>query len=139
MSTATQNIQPRLKYKDLRSYLELLRQGGELHEIPVEVNPELEITEIYDRIVKNSGPALLFNKVKGSEFPLAINIFGSSKNSPVSGIKTTTDFHRKNSILTQIKRTGRAEHKNCFGCAVPGSCSDRRPNAGSVAGSKMLA
>lgn len=79
MTTATPKIQPKLQYKDLRSYLELLRRSGELHEIPVEVNPELEVTEIYDRVVKASGPALLFRKVKGSEFPLAINIFGSSK------------------------------------------------------------
>ncbi len=79
MSTATQNIHPKLRYKDLRSYLELLRQTGELHEILAEVNPELEITEIYDRIVKIAGPALLFKRIKGSEFPLVINIFGSLK------------------------------------------------------------
>ncbi len=96
MSTATQNVHPKLKYKDLRSYLDLLRQSGELHEIPAEVNPELEITEIYDRVVKVGGPALLFKRVKGSEFPLAINIFGSSKRMNLMlGVKETEDVAQR--------------------------------------------
>ena len=45
----------------------------------VEVDPELEITEIATRVVKNEGPALLFEKVKGSSYPVAINIFGSAR------------------------------------------------------------
>ncbi len=37
----------------------------------------LEITEIADRISKSHGPAILFERVKGSSFPLLINAFGS--------------------------------------------------------------
>ncbi len=44
----------------------------------VEVDPELEITEIVTRVSRQEGPALLFEKVKGSPFPLAINVFGSA-------------------------------------------------------------
>lgn len=64
-------------YRDLQDFINLLEQKGELKRIPVEVDPELEITEITDRVVKSGGPALLFEKVKGSEFPLLINAFGS--------------------------------------------------------------
>ena len=42
-----------------------------------EVDPELEITEIATRTIKDQGPALLFERVKGSPYPLAINIMGS--------------------------------------------------------------
>jgi len=41
------------------------------------VDPVLEITEIADRVVKKNGPALLFENVKDSSFPVLINAFGS--------------------------------------------------------------
>lgn len=69
----------KVRFGDLRQFLGLLRKEGELKEISVEVDPELEITEIYDRVVKEAGPALLFQTVKGSSIPLAINLFGSQK------------------------------------------------------------
>lgn len=52
---------------------------GELKRVKAEVSPELEITEIADRMSKTNGPALLFENVKGSSFPLLINAFGSYK------------------------------------------------------------
>ena len=64
---------------DLRSFLDLLERQGQLARIGVEVDPELEITEIATRVVKEQGPALLFERVKGSVFPLAINILGSDR------------------------------------------------------------
>jgi len=48
-----------------------------LKRIAEEVDPVLEITEIADRVSKKLGPALLFEKVRGSESPLLINAFGS--------------------------------------------------------------
>ncbi len=64
---------------DLRSWIELLRGEGELHEVDVEVDPHLEITEIVDRTVKAGGPALLFRRPKGSAHPLLINQFGTER------------------------------------------------------------
>ncbi len=66
-----------MAYRDLREFVEVLEKRGELRRIGVEVDPELEITEITDRVSKAYGPALLFEKVKGSNFPLLINAFGS--------------------------------------------------------------
>src|SRR3989338_7672058 len=55
---------------DLQSFLSLLEREGQLARVRVEVDPELEITEIATRVVKEQGPALLFERVQGSEFPL---------------------------------------------------------------------
>ncbi len=65
--------------KDLRSYLNVLRNESDLLEINVEVDPYLEIAEIHRRVIAQGGPALLFNKVKGSRFPIATNLFGTGK------------------------------------------------------------
>ena len=56
-----------------------LEKRGELKRISVEVDPELEITEIADRVMRAGGPALLFEKVKGSAYPLLINAMGSER------------------------------------------------------------
>ena len=63
--------------QNLSEFIDRLRREKELVEISAEVDPRLEITEIYDRVVKQGGPALLFRNVKGSNVPLAINLFGS--------------------------------------------------------------
>ena len=64
---------------DLREWIALLEREGELHRVAVEVDPDLEITEITDRVVKSRGPALLFENVKGSKHKLLINQFGTER------------------------------------------------------------
>jgi 4-hydroxy-3-polyprenylbenzoate decarboxylase len=64
---------------DLREWIELLEREGELTRISVEVDPDLEITEITDRTVKDGGPALLFEHPKDSRHPLLINQFGTER------------------------------------------------------------
>ncbi|MET0091132.1 MAG: 4-hydroxy-3-polyprenylbenzoate decarboxylase [Candidatus Thiodiazotropha sp.] len=66
-----------MKYKDLRDFIQQLESRGELKRISVEVDPNLEITEICDRTLRKGGPALLFEKVKGSRYPLIGNLFGT--------------------------------------------------------------
>ncbi|MEW6198493.1 MAG: menaquinone biosynthesis decarboxylase [Planctomycetota bacterium] len=62
---------------DLQTFVAELEQRGWLKRIAVEVDPVLEITEIADRVMKAGGPALLFERVRGSPWPLLINAFGS--------------------------------------------------------------
>lgn len=64
-------------FKDFAHYLQMLEQRGELHRVRAEADPLLEITEIADRMVKQGGPALLFEQPSGARFPLAINVFGT--------------------------------------------------------------
>src|SRR5436190_5576184 len=65
--------------RDLRDWISLLEREGELVRISAEVDPDLEITEIVDRVVKSGGPALLFENPKGASHPLLINQFGTEK------------------------------------------------------------
>jgi len=64
---------------DLREWIALLEREGELVRIAAEVDPHLEATEIVDRTVKAGGPALLFEKPKGSAHPLLVNQFGTER------------------------------------------------------------
>ena len=64
---------------DLAQFLYRLERENQLARIRVEVDAELEITEIATRVVKSQGPALLFERVKGSSFPLAINLLGNDR------------------------------------------------------------
>ncbi|MGC1684498.1 MAG: menaquinone biosynthesis decarboxylase [Candidatus Acidiferrales bacterium] len=68
-----------MAYRDLRDFISRLDKEGELRRISVEVDPVLEITEITDRVSKSNGPALLFEKPKGSKYPLLINSVGSAR------------------------------------------------------------
>ena len=68
-----------MAYDDLREFIRALETAGELKRIPFEVDPYLEITEFADRSVKTNGPALLFEKPKGSSVPVLINAFASEK------------------------------------------------------------
>lgn len=68
-----------MPYVDLRSFLSKLESARELHRVKIEVDPELEITEIAIRAVKEKLPALFFEKVKGGTYPLTIGILASEK------------------------------------------------------------
>lgn len=66
-----------MAFKDLHEFVAVLENKGLLHRVTTLVDPVLEITEITDRISKKGGPALLFERVKGSPYPVLINAFGS--------------------------------------------------------------
>jgi len=68
-----------MAYEDLREFVKALEKNNELKRVSIEVDPHLEITEFADRSVKRGGPALLFEKPKGSDIPLLINAFASMK------------------------------------------------------------
>ena len=66
-----------MAYKDLQDFIKHLDGKGLLKRIHTEVDSELEITEIADRVSKKYGPALLFENVKGSSYPVLINAMGT--------------------------------------------------------------
>ena len=66
-----------MAYDDLREFVRALEKHKELKRVPFEVDPVLEICEFADRSVKSGGPALLFEKPKGSDIPVLINAFAS--------------------------------------------------------------
>lgn len=66
-----------MSYKNLQSFIKKLEKEGQLVRVTKEVDSYLEITEIADRVSKAYGPALLFEKVKGSPYPVLINAMGT--------------------------------------------------------------
>ncbi len=66
-----------MSFRGLKSFLVGLEAVGQLKRVRVEVDPRFEVAEIAQRVVREQGPALLFERVKGSRFPIAINLFGS--------------------------------------------------------------
>lgn len=65
--------------EDLRVFLHLLEQAGQLARVPVAVDPHLELATIVNRVSKGAsrGRALLFERVKGSRLTVATNLFGT--------------------------------------------------------------
>ena len=70
-----------MAFRDLRDFMRELDRRGELVRVQTPVDPELEITEITDRVSKApaaQNKALLFESVKSSNMPVLINAFGSA-------------------------------------------------------------
>jgi len=63
----------------ISGFLECLKKERELRVIDTPVDPYLELAEIQRRVVAQQGPALLFTQVKGTEFPVATNLFGTRR------------------------------------------------------------
>jgi len=65
--------------RSLSDFLADLERRGDLKRVPREVDWAYEVTEIACREAKREGPALLFEKVRGSSFPLAVNVLGARR------------------------------------------------------------
>src|SRR5580765_17010 len=70
---------PGLMFRDLHAYVAELERLGQLRRITAEVDPRLEVSAIVQRVVREEGPALLFERVRGAAFPLVMNLFGSRR------------------------------------------------------------
>jgi len=87
-------------YDGLGAFVEALEREGELVRIAREVDPFLEIGTIADRTMKGGGPALLFERPKGSRFPLLINAFGSrARMSLALGVRDLEADHGRGPVL----------------------------------------
>jgi len=68
-----------MPFSDLRSFLAHLERQGDLRRVRAEVDPEYEIAEIAQRAIREKKPALLFENVKGSRYPVAVNVLGTRR------------------------------------------------------------
>ncbi|MCX8514211.1 MAG: hypothetical protein RL017_870 [Pseudomonadota bacterium] len=68
-----------MHYQDLREFIAYLETIGELKKVEQPVSPELEMTQFCATVLKNSGPAILFNQVPGYSMPVLGNLFGTTK------------------------------------------------------------
>ena len=148
-----------MAFRDLRAFVDHIEQMGQLRRIGVEVDPHLEITEIADRVMKADGPALLFENVKGSDVPLAINLLGTKQRMAWAlGVDDWSELETrierlldlamspppasiwgKLQTLGELVRVGRIGPRTVRGGPVQGHCRDGRPVAGRLAHSHLLA
>jgi len=75
---------------DIHQFVEELEKAGELKRIKTEVDANLEIAEILQRVMYDKGPAVYFENVKGYDIPVLGNAFGSLKRMEI-GLETS-DF-----------------------------------------------
>jgi len=68
-----------MRYRDLREFIEQLEKDGDLKRISQRIDPNLEITEIAQRTLRQQGPALLFEQAGDSKIPLLANLFGTEQ------------------------------------------------------------
>lgn len=93
-----------MQYKDLRDFIKQLEKQGELKRITAEVDPYLEMTEICDRVLKQEGPALLFENPKDSNIPVLANLFGTPKRVAMGmGADSVTELRGIGELLAYLK------------------------------------
>ncbi|RMG97060.1 MAG: UbiD family decarboxylase [Deltaproteobacteria bacterium] len=66
-----------MAYRSLRQALDDLERTGRLRRIDVPLSPDLEIPLVHRRVFEAGGPALLFERVEGSDMPVCSNLFGT--------------------------------------------------------------
>jgi 4-hydroxy-3-polyprenylbenzoate decarboxylase len=94
-------------YPNLQACLADLEKHGHLIRIKEEVDPYLQMAAIHLRVFEHGGPAILFEKVKGSKFPAVSNLFGTLERSKfifrdsLDKVKTLVDL--KSDPLKAIK------------------------------------
>lgn len=66
-----------MRYTSLRQAANDLEKNGMLLRIQEEVDPNLEMAEITRQVFDRQGPALLFERVKGSPFQAISNLYGT--------------------------------------------------------------
>src|SRR5262249_41915268 len=99
-----------MSFADLREFMRLLEDRGQLKRVDAPVRREVEITEIADRLVK--GPAaqnhaLLFEHVEGAAMPVLINAFGTEERMAWAlGVERLDDLGAKIKGLLELKMPG---------------------------------
>lgn len=93
-----------MRYRDLRDFIEQLESLGELKRIQQPVSPHLEMTEICDRVLRQGGPALLFENPIGYDIPVLGNLFGTPRRVALGmGAESTESLRDIGKVLAYLK------------------------------------
>ncbi len=68
-----------MAYRSMADCVADLERHGKLRRIKIECDPNLEMAEIHRRVFEAGGPAILFERVKGSPFQAVSNIYGTNE------------------------------------------------------------
>ncbi len=111
-----------MKFIDLRAFIDHLESVGELKRISHPVNPDQEMTEIADRVLRAGGPALLFENPVGYDMPVLANLFGTPKRVAMGmGRTEVKELREVGKLLAYLKEPEPQEalkmrSKNCPHC-----------------------
>ncbi len=95
-----------MKYSDLRAFISLLEQDGDLKRVFTPVNTRLEITEICARTLQVAGPAIVFERPTGTEstMPILANLFGTPRRVALAmGANDITALRDVGSLLADLR------------------------------------
>jgi 4-hydroxy-3-polyprenylbenzoate decarboxylase len=93
-----------VQYADLRDFMAQLEKLGELKRVAAEVSPRLEMTEICDRVLRQGGPALLFEKPAGHSIPVLGNLFGTVRRVCLAmGVEDAAALREIGKLLAQLR------------------------------------
>ncbi len=93
-----------MSYSDLREFVAQLESKGELRRVAASVSPRLEMTEICDRVLRASGPALLFEHPAGHDIPVLGNLFGTvGRVAAAMGLADVKNLREMGKLLAYIK------------------------------------
>jgi 4-hydroxy-3-polyprenylbenzoate decarboxylase len=93
-----------MPYADLRAFLAELEKRGLLHRVRAEVDPHLEMTEIGSRVLREGGPALLFERPKGHDWPVLVNLFGTVERVALGLESTPERLKEVGELLASLKQ-----------------------------------
>jgi 4-hydroxy-3-polyprenylbenzoate decarboxylase len=93
-----------MKYHDLRDFIAQLEKLGELKRVSASVSPNLEMTEICDRVLRGQGPAILFENPSGNNIPVLANLFGTPRRVALGmGEESTASLREVGKLLAYLK------------------------------------
>ena len=93
-----------MHYTDLRDFIAQLERQGELKRVAVKVSPRLEMTELCDRVLRQGGPALLFERPAGHSMPVLGNLFGTVRRVCLAmGVEDTASLREIGRLLAALR------------------------------------
>jgi 4-hydroxy-3-polyprenylbenzoate decarboxylase len=101
-----------MAYNSLRACVNDLEKHGHLVRITEEVDPYLEMAAIHLRVHAAGGPAIFFERVKGSAFPAVSNLFGTLERSRFMFRHSIDDVKRMVALKSDPMQVLRKPFKN---------------------------
>lgn len=93
-----------MSIKDLRDFIALLEEKGQLKRITHPIDPHYEMTEISDRTLRAGGPALIFENPVGYDMPVLTNLFGTAERVALGmGRKEVSELREVGKLLAYLK------------------------------------
>src|SRR5450432_43476 len=93
-----------MKYSDLRQFLTALEADGELVRVAEPGSTRLEMTAVGDFVLRQGGPALLFENPVGYNIPVLTNLFGTPRRVALAmGADDVSELREVGVMLANLK------------------------------------